>query len=521
MRVSLAMLLLVGFAWAKKPPEISITPAEIAAESAWLESFGVHGVTLTQSPFMLPFSNRSFIVPTARLRAAHTDLVDVNAAAVRKDLPVLRQVMERAYGGWESAEKGGWDWTRWFKDWDRMLAHHGNQRMIVQEAFAPFGKLIEFQLDNHSGPVLANARFGSGSRTSLFDLAPDGACTDMTMAGGMKFTLDTKNPGQQPRHAVLRDAVTEAWYIVYPEKRGEAALVKCGGRWVPVTPAWRPERKERAKNILDLAGTGEDAPSFRVMSPTISYLRLPTFSKQNGELLRKLMAGVPESAGKEKLLIVDLRGNDGGDAPVDELSRWIGEDTLRKVFPFTRHSAQSCVERALHWGYTQTTMLQVQPPISDVLRKSLQAQVDGLAESVADGCAGKVVEERSEWNYAKRASKERPLQEQPLPEHPRFLVLVDEACGSDCEFMTYTFAGTSRAVIAGVNTFGVMQFIQPGYFMLPHSGVRFRIALGRSDPYGDDRSVDGYGLDVDLLLATPEDRSPAAILELARVLASR
>jgi C-terminal processing protease CtpA/Prc len=108
-----------------------------------------------------------------------------------------------------------------------------------------------------------------------------------------------------------------------------------------------------------------------------------------------------------------------------------------------------------------------------------------------------------------------------LPQHPRFLVLVDEACASDCEFLTYAFAATSRAVIAGVNTFGVMQFIQPGYFLLPHSDIRFRIALGRSDPYGDGRSVDGYGLDVDLLLPAAEDQSPAAILELAQRLATR
>ncbi|HEY4360825.1 MAG TPA: S41 family peptidase [Bryobacteraceae bacterium] len=515
MRILFA-LMLAGLVWAKKPPETSITPAEMAAESAWLASFGVHGDTLTGSPFTLPFSNRSFIVPTARLRLAKSELVDVNAADLRKDLRVLHQVMERAYGGWGSAESRGWDWKGWFSDWDRMLAHRGKKRIIVQEAFEPFEKLIAFQLDNHSGPVLANARFGSGSRTSLFELAPDGVCTDMTMAGGMKFTLDAKDPGQQPRRAVLRDASTGVWYIAYPEKRGEAALVKCGGKWVPVTPAWRPERKERAKNILDLAGTAEDAPSFRVMSPEISYLRLPTFSKQNGELLRKLMAGVPESAGKEKLLIVDLRGNDGGDAPLEELSRWIDEETLRRASSFTRRLAQSCVATALHWGYTQATMMPVQPPISDTLRRSLQTQVDGLAGTVADGCIGTFTEERSAWNYTLRAHKEHAL-----PEHPRFLVLVDEACGSDCEFMTYTFATTSRAVIAGVNTFGVMQFIQPGYFMLPHSGVRFRIALGRSDPYGDDRSVDGYGLDVDLLLATAKDRSPEAILELARLLASR
>jgi hypothetical protein len=510
MRTTCFALLIAGIAWGKKPPEITIAPAEIAAESEWLDSFGVNGATLIEHPFAPPVSNRSFIVPVARLRAARPDLVEVNANELRLDLPVLHVIMERAYGGWESAAKRGWNWPRWFTKWDRFLARHGKDPMLVQDAFAPFGELIAFQLDNHSGPQLNNVRFGSGSRTSTFDLAPDGVCTEMTMAGGKMFPVDAKDPAQRPHKAITRDA-ENSWYITYPERRGEAALVRCGGKWTPVKPTWRPDEKERVKNILNLAGTALDEPTFRVMSPAISYLRLPTFSKENGERLRKLLPGLPESAGKEKLLIVDLRGNDGGDAPVEELSRWLDAGTLHKALPFTSHLAQSCVSNALRWGYTQTTMLSMRPPISDVLRQTLQAQVNGLAEAPPSGCLGHFVEERSEWNYARRE----------LPEHPRFLVLVDAACGSDCEFMTYVFAATSRAVIAGVNTFGVMQFIQPGYFMLPHSGIRFRIALGRSDQYGDDRSVDGYGLDVDLLLPAAEDQSPAAILELARLLAAR
>jgi hypothetical protein len=516
MRSMFLALLLTGIADAKEPPEINVTPAEIAAESAWLESFGVGGATLIPHPFSPPFSNRSFIVPLARLRAARTDLVEVNADALRRDLLVLGSIMERAYGGWDSAEKRGWNWPQWFHKWDRLLSRHGKNPMLVQDAFAPFGELIAFQLDNHSGPVLNKVRFGSGSRTSIFDQVPAGACTDMTMAGGKMFPVDSQDPGQQPRKAPLRDALTTAWYVAYPEQRGEAALLRCGGKWMPVKPAWRPDESQRFKNIQNLAGIPDDAPSFRVMSPTVSYLRLPTFSKENAERLRKLLPALPDSAGKEQLLIVDLRGNDGGDAPIEELSRWIGAETIRNVVPFTQHLAQSCVSRALRWGETQTAMLSMRPPISDALRQQLQAEVNGLAQPSPPGCPGNFIEERSEWNYTQRASPE-----QPFPQHPRFLVLVDEACASDCEFLTYAFAATSRAVIAGVNTFGVMQFLQPGEFLLPHSGIRFRLALGRSDPYGDDRSVDGYGLDVDLLLPSAEDQSPAAILELAQRLATR
>jgi hypothetical protein len=61
---------------------------------------------------------------------------------------------------------------------------------------------------------------------------------------------------------------------------------------------------------------------------------------------------------------------------------------------------------------------------------------------------------------------------------------------------------------------GVGQFIQPGYSVLPHTGLKYRIALGRSDFYGDNRSYDGYGLDV---LPQVDTLQPEELRELAGI----
>jgi hypothetical protein len=50
---------------------------------------------------------------------------------------------------------------------------------------------------------------------------------------------------------------------------------------------------------------------------------------------------------------------------------------------------------------------------------------------------------------------------------------------------------------------------------LGQTRLPFRIALGTSDPYGDGRSADGYGLDVDVVLPTEASATPGAILRLA------
>lgn len=77
-------------------------------------------------------------------------------------------------------------------------------------------------------------------------------------------------------------------------------------------------------------------------------------------------------------------------------------------------------------------------------------------------------------------------------------------------------AAIPGSVIAGVNSYGVAQFIQPGYFVLPNTRLPFRVALGTADDYGDNQSFDGYGFDVDILLPTQEEMSAENILRLAR-----
>jgi hypothetical protein len=78
-------------------------------------------------------------------------------------------------------------------------------------------------------------------------------------------------------------------------------------------------------------------------------------------------------------------------------------------------------------------------------------------------------------------------------------------------------ATSPQTIVAGTNTFGIMQFTQPGYSVLPHTGLTYRLALGTSDIYGDGRSVDGYGLDVDILIPGVDRLDPHDLLDLAHL----
>jgi hypothetical protein len=111
----------------------------------------------------------------------------------------------------------------------------------------------------------------------------------------------------------------------------------------------------------------------------------------------------------------------------------------------------------------------------------------------------------------------------PVPTKEDRVLIVDlrDSREGEGEFMALLLATLPQTVIAGTNTYGVAEFIQPGYSMLPHTHLPFRIALGTSDNYGDRRSFDGYGLDVDIVLSGEEDFSKENILALARHLAGK
>jgi hypothetical protein len=230
--------------------------------------------------------------------------------------------------------------------------------------------------------------------------------------------------------------------------------------------------------------------------------------------LKEMLPTLPASAGRERLLIIDLRMNSGGDEQLNALNRWVDLSKLESAVKESRTQPKSCLYDALRWGYTQVSSLNMKPPLSGGLRNEIQGELDSLFQPGAEGCPRAVEREQSKWNY----NRHRFPAPAPVG-RPRLMLLTDGGCGSDCEFMVYVLAAVEGSVVVGEATYGVCQFIQPGYFILPHTRLHFRIALGRSDLYGDDRSVDGYGLGADIVLAGDDAHAPETILRLARSLA--
>jgi hypothetical protein len=499
-------LALLAIAPVQLAPDVTVSDADISAESARYAALGLQipkaGI-VKQHPYALPLDARSFIVPLSWYRSYGLQMrsgkpMTVDPSDVRRDLPTLHYILQQAYSGYSVARDRGWNWDRWFGAWDARLAG-SHDRLPLDVAFAPWGTYERFQLDNHSG-VQGLMGFTSGSSSMQLASAPKMPCTTLRFADGSTSPLAASDAAQQPHSASRWDGSTfsPAWYLSYPQRSGKAVEIVCDGSSIGLEP-------------ISVDTTVSDVPSYRSFGDEIAYLRMPTFSDANNEKLRAVMASLPAGASRARVLVVDLRNNDGGNNALDVMARWYAQADLDRLAALTQIGSQSCVRTALGFGLQQLLSAGLHPPLSPDLKAELQAQLDSLSMS---DCTVRPVQTRGSHDLAHHTY----TQHVQAMQTPRLVLLVNRNCGSDCEYMAFVLAGLPGTVIAGESTYGVFGFSQPGYFVLPYSRVVFRIALSRTDAFGDGRSEDGYGIPADVLLPDQTSQSMTSIAALAEAL---
>lgn len=502
-----------------KTSDYTVAEADRTGEANRLRRLGL-AVTdqgpVLDKPWATPLSRRSFVVPQNWLARQSASRM-VYAPALLADLDALELAMSRAYGGWNVAAKHGFDWKSWFERWRAQLTTAGTKWLPLANAFAPVEEFERFQLDNHT-TIPLGLRLGAGSRTTLLAKRPPGPCSRVKDKAGKEHPLNASDPAQVAKMARRWDGkeLAPAFYLAHPSLLRDIASAYCGDQWIATTDPEELERRDLKESILGMSKQAKDQPFLRHLTPEVAYLRLPSFTKVNSEIIARERASWDKATGKERSLIVDLRANDGGDAAFEALDGFVSLDEIKANVSFDKTTGASCLYPALRWGYGSLSSWGLEPPLTDGMRARLQSSHDELFTKDDPSCPQKFVVERAKKNFRDHARLQRPRAGKP-----RVMLVVDEGCSSDCEFMVGTLAKLPETVIVGANTYGVMQFIQPGYSVLPNTRLPFRIALGTSDPYGDNRSLDGYGFDVDVVIDGKDAWSEAGLLQLEQALRSR
>ncbi|NBW80699.1 hypothetical protein EBR21_03000, partial [bacterium] len=430
---------------------IPLSQQIIAKENRRWEELGVnlhHQNLLLADPFRDPAQPRSFIVPTDWYDSWDATSQKIITSALRKDLLVLKRVMQDGYGGWDIAAKKGWNWDLFFAQWDSYLASL-DQEIDPELAFSYFERLKEFQLDNHTGFMLKKRTFAASLSALVMGNPKD--CDALQLKNGNQIRLVKSDRGQQPKSVLVPKknidgsmALSEETYVAFPLTKGNGFSIICSGDSLRLKSSWQPMEsfKERHHLIEGLSKSPATEPTYRAIDSQIGYLRLPSFSAKNVELLQKLSSLLPSSAGKEEFLIIDMRLNEGGDggSAFGVLQRWLRPEEIENAMSFSRSTVESCTSQALSWGYEQFTKRNVRPPVSGYLRDTLQAKIDKIILHPKE-CKRQVMYDRSKWNFAKRNRMDLSGK--------KILLLVDNMCGSDCEFITYVLGSLPRTVIAG------------------------------------------------------------------------
>ena len=520
----IAMLLFGMFGWleviAHRPSPVheTLTTAQIDAEDARLKQFGLtipDESFLKEHPFDPPWTSHSLLVPASWSQQPGIKMFlgshRVRADLLLSDLDVLEPVMERAYGGWDSAAARGWNWSQWFADWRKLLAAKGTAELPFDEAFAPMDALIAFQRDNHTQIPLNRWWTDDGSQTAILAGVPDAACGEIR-AGGRSFFVDANDAGRRVRTAKLwksgTNSFTDTNYISMPTSYGTPRAVRCGNAWIPLQPV---RRKSGLRYLIpDLASRflKHDRTRVERLGEGVVYARLPEFSWSNYKDVPR--EGWAQRQPGDRVLIVDMRNNGGGNKEfgLDVLKSWVDERRLVQFESIGTQVSSSCLYAALKWDYPMEDATTWSPDEKNFL----QGLLDRMALSYPPGCPRTVDTKPPQWTYLQHRFA-------PKPGDLRIIALVNSGCGSDCEGLTAQLASLPETIVIGSNTFGMIQFIQPGYSVLPHAGLRYRFALGRSNYYGDNRSVDGYGLDVDVVLPEVDTLEPKQMLELGKIVA--
>ena len=203
-----------------------------------------------------------------------------------------------------------------------------------------------------------------------------------------------------------------------------------------------------------------------------------------------------EAIAKAKVLVIDLRGNGGGDDSIAlEMAEKLAGQKIE--IPFASDITRNTPETLTIW---QNYLTVLRREFDDEnMRAQIDVYLDETASKLSQSLRGELPEFQStssvttDWRYDSTKGFQGQI-----------YILQDRDCASSGESTIDFFEYFPKITRVGFNTAGMIHFGNLGMVVLPHSGIQINMPT-KANRYKDGRFIEFIGIKPDVVLKDGED----------------
>ncbi|SEN14868.1 Peptidase family S41 [Chitinophaga rupis] len=230
---------------------------------------------------------------------------------------------------------------------------------------------------------------------------------------------------------------------------------------------------------------------FQMPDKETALVKIPTFFN-NDSKIEKLIAAHDKEIRNSKYLVIDLRGNGGGNSGWSFLLPYVMTNPIKQDVPLLRVSPDNVKLKRGELEYF------VKNPVPAEAKKYFP---DPFIAQLK-----KAYEELPVTKNAFYAIPGLTIPVDSILQHPSKVALItDDLCGSSAEYFFKLMAQSSKTVRYGINSVGMMDYEGPGTTTpLPHKQFILMIPVSKSS-WTDENPIDDTGFTPDVKLTIPEE----------------
>ena len=396
----------------------------------------------------------------------------------------------RAKAGNESNTKNCFylikDYIRFFKDKHFSLTYlnkndYDNETEVIDESYfktvKPNNSVEGIWTNPDSSVTIGIKKFPGNEYKAIILKAKD----EKLPKGLVYFTLKSHKKGYLLQQYNVFNSID-----FYAQQRGGLLQLWNFSLFGRILPKQMTASEKRELNTWKNNNNGLD---FNQLDQETSYIKIPTFFN-NDSKIEKLVAANDKAIRNSKYLIIDLRGNGGGNSGWSFLLPYVMTNPIKQDIPLLRISEDNVRIKRSELEYL------VKNPLPEAAKKYYPDEYISVLKKIYD-----------ELPNAKSTFYEVPGLTIPidsvLGSPSRIALITDELCGSSAEYFFQLMKQSKKTTKYGSNSVGMMDYEGPtSTTPLPCKELILMMPVSKSS-WTDTNPIDEVGFGPDVKLKIP------------------